>query len=201
MPTAESRHVGLNALYLVPGHVGGSEIYTRELVGALGAARPDWRFSVYCGQEAAPVLVALGWPANVTVRRLPVRCALKPARIAAELTLLPLTARRDRVDVLHSLGTTAPLAAPRPNVVTILDLIYEAFPATFPRAARAGLRALVGPAARRADRVITISEAVKADVVERLRVPAGRVTPVLLGGGRSRARDRPTKPSCARAWA
>jgi glycosyltransferase involved in cell wall biosynthesis len=177
------RHVGLNLLYLVPGEVGGSEIYAHRLVDALGRARPDVRFTAFAGHEAAPSLRRQGWPSNVRVHELPFSARNKPLRVAAESTLLPGAAARARVDVLHSLGTTAPLVAGRPSVVTILDLIYEAFPDTFPPAARLGLRALVGPAARRATRVITISEAVKRDVVDRLRVPADRVDPVLLGRG------------------
>ncbi len=178
------RHVGLNVLYLVPGAVGGSEIYAHELIGALGRARPEMRFTVFCGVEAGPSLRSAGWPSNVSVRVLPVRCAVKPARIAFEVGVLPVVARRAGVDLLHSLGTTAPpVVVGMPSVVTILDLIYEAYPDTFPWASRVGLRALVGPAARHAARVITISEAVKRDVVEILRVPADRVDPVLLGHG------------------
>jgi glycosyltransferase involved in cell wall biosynthesis len=181
---APVRHVGLNVLYLVPGAVGGSEIYAHELIGALGRARPEVRFTVFCGREAGPSLRAAGWPGNVVVHELPVRSAVKPARIAAEVALLPVLARRAGVELLHSLGTTSPpVVVGMPSVVTILDLIYEAYPDTFPRLARSGLRALVGPAARRATRVITISESVKRDVVEILRVPASRVDSVLLGHG------------------
>lgn len=176
-------HIGLNVLYLVPGAVGGSEIYARRLVHALAAAAPADRFTVFCGREAAPSLRAEGWPGNVRVHALPVDCANKPARIAAEIALLPLAARRAGVDLLHSLGTTCPPVAGGPSVVTILDLIYEAYPETFPKASLLGLRALVGPSARRADRVITISQAVKDDVVAQLRVPADRVDVCYLGFG------------------
>jgi glycosyltransferase involved in cell wall biosynthesis len=177
------RHIGLNLLYLVPGEVGGSEIYARRLVRALALAAPDTRFTAFAGREAAPVLHDEGWPANVRVHALPVNARNKPARIAAEIALLPLVAARAGVDLLHSLGTTCPPVAGRPSVVTILDLIYEAYPDTFPKASLLGLRALVGPSARRATRVITISQAVKDDVVERLRVPADRVDVGYLGFG------------------
>jgi glycosyltransferase involved in cell wall biosynthesis len=189
VPDASPRHIGLNLLYLVPGEVGGSEIYAHQLVDALGRARPDVRFTVFAGREATPSLRAQGWPANVRVHQIPVDARNKPARVAAEITLLPGAAARAGVDLLHSLGTTSPPFAGRPSVVTILDLIYEAYPDTFPTPARLGLKALVGPAARRATRVITISEAVKRDVVERLRVPAERVDPVLLGRGMRAAPD------------
>jgi glycosyltransferase involved in cell wall biosynthesis len=177
------RHVGLNLLYLVPGEVGGSEIYARRLVAALAAEAPDTRFTAFAGREAAPSLRAEPWPENVRVHELPVDARNKPRRIAAEIALLPPAAARAGVDLLHSLGTTCPPFAGRPSVVTILDLIYEAYPDTFPKASLLGLRALVGPSARRATRVITISQAVKDDVVGRLGVPADRVDVCHLGFG------------------
>jgi glycosyltransferase involved in cell wall biosynthesis len=177
-------HVGLNLLYLVPGEVGGSEIMARRMVDALARERPSTRFTAFCGREAGPSLRAEGWPSNVEVHELPVRARSKPARIAFEVGALPVAAARARVDVLHSLGTTSPpVVVGRPSITMILDLIYEAYPDTFPLPARLGLRALVGPAARRATRVVTISHAVKADVVARLRVPAERIDVVHLGLG------------------
>ncbi|MDO8210014.1 glycosyltransferase family 1 protein [Conexibacter sp. CPCC 206217] len=197
MPS-ELRRVGLNLLYLVPGQVGGSEVYARELVGALGRARPELELLAFANDEGAPSLAQAGWPANVRIVRLPVRGANKPARIATELARLPLAARHHRVELLHSLGTTGPIVAGVPHVLSILDLIYAHYPETFPAAARLGLGAVVGPAARRADRVVTISEAVKRDVVQRLNVPAERVDAVLLGYGAERARATPAPPAALR---
>jgi glycosyltransferase involved in cell wall biosynthesis len=181
------RRVGLNVLYLLPGRVGGSEVYARQLTRALAEQRTDVEFILFCGREAAGALRDSSWPANVSIWRLPVTVANKPLRVGAELALLPWAARRASVDILHSLGTTSPLVVGVPSVVTILDLIYEHFPTTFPRLALIGLKALVGPGARRADRVIAISAAVKDDVVERLGVPADHVDVVHLGFGMERA--------------
>jgi glycosyltransferase involved in cell wall biosynthesis len=181
------RRVGLNALYLLPGRVGGSEVYALELTRALARQRTDVEFVLFCGREAADALRQGPWPANVVIWRLPVTVANKPLRVGAELLLLPVAARRAQVDLLHSLGTTSPLVAGVPSVVTILDLIYEHFPTTFSRLALLGLKALVGPGATNADRVIAISQAVKDDVVERLGVPADRVDVVHLGFGMQRA--------------
>ncbi|HKG02008.1 MAG TPA: glycosyltransferase family 1 protein [Conexibacter sp.] len=194
------RRVGLNLLYLVPGAVGGSEVYARELVGALGRARPELELIAFANDEGASSLAQAGWPANVRIVRLPVRGANKPARIATELTRLPVAARRHGVELLHSLGTTGPVVVPGiPHVLSILDLIYAHYPDTFPTAARLGLHAVVGPAARRADRVVTISEAVKRDVVARLRVPAERVEAVLLGYGAAASNTAPAPPEAVRS--
>src|SRR3954468_4462051 len=90
----ELQRVGINVLYLVPGRVGGTEIYARELVGALAAKHADVAFSAFCGREAAPVLPGVPCPANARARELPVRSTSKPLRLAAELGLLPVAARR-----------------------------------------------------------------------------------------------------------
>ena len=198
------RHIGLNVLYIVPGQVGGSEIYARRLIGALARERPDVRFTAFAAREAAPTLAQEGWPTNVGVHELPVRAASKPLRAAAELTLLPAAAARAGVDLLHSLGTTSPPLTRGRSVVTVLDLIYRHYPDTFPTAARWGLNALVGPGARAADRVIAISHAVKDDVVAQLRVPGRIAWTSRTSGSGCAASPRPRpRPICARAsgWA
>jgi glycosyltransferase involved in cell wall biosynthesis len=176
--------VGLNLLYLVPGRVGGTEVYARRLVHALGTGHPEHEFVAFTGVEAAQALRAEPWPRNVRVHRMPIRAAVKPLRAAAEQTLLPLAARRSGVDLLHSLGTTTPIAAGLPSVVTLHDIIYAHYPETFPTAARLGLQATVGPGARAADRVITSSEATRREIVEHLGVPGERIDVVPLGFGR-----------------
>ncbi len=183
-PTCASlTRVGLNLLYLVPRQVGGTEIYARRLIAALGRTRPADEFVVFCGNEAAATLPDPEWTANVRVRRLPVNCANKPLRLACELVQLPAAAAAARVDVLHSLGTTTPFAGHCPRLVTVHDLIYEAYPETFPAPARLGLKAVVPLGARRADRVITDSDATRGELLERFGLDPARVDPVHLGLG------------------
>lgn len=183
------RRVGLNVLYLMPERVGGTEVYARELVRALGTAHPDVSFTVFCGREAGDALRAAGWPANVSVTELSLPSAAKPVRVAGELALLPRRARRAGVQLVHSLGTTSPAHGPFARVVTVHDLIYARFPDTFPLASRLGLRAVVPAGARRAHRVITGSESARREVVDGLGVPAARVDVVPHGLGRPPAAD------------
>jgi hypothetical protein len=107
-------HVGLNALHLVPGETGGSEIYARQLVPALASAEPDLRLTLFVAREGA----TLWWPDGVAVERLPVFARSRPRRVIAEQTLLPAAARRAGVELLHNLFTTAPAIAPVPQVTT-----------------------------------------------------------------------------------
>jgi glycosyltransferase involved in cell wall biosynthesis len=179
--------VGVNLLYLIPGEVGGSEVYARELLSALHALEPALELVVYCAPEATVAFEADG----ITVRPAPGRSRNKPLRAGLEQTWLPWRAQRDRVEVLHSLGTTAPIRCPVPSVVTVLDLIFHHVPATFPRASRAGLELIVPRAARHAAAVIAISDYGRSDIATQLRVPPESifVTPLAPAG---LGRDAPT---------
>ncbi|MDA0164744.1 glycosyltransferase family 4 protein [Solirubrobacter ginsenosidimutans] len=183
------RRVGLNVLYLVPGAVGGTETYARLLIGELAKAAPETEFFVFCGTEAEEPLRGQGWPANTRLVSVRLPSAIKPLRIATELSVLPVLADRHRVDILHSLGTTSPPASRAARVVTVHDLIYDRFPGSFSRAATAGLRLTVPLGARRAQRVIADSEATATDVRERLRVAPERIDVVPLGLGAPPALD------------
>jgi glycosyltransferase involved in cell wall biosynthesis len=155
----------------------------RRLIGALAAARPDLELVVYCGPEALDSLRAEPWAPRASFVPAPQPSRSKPRRVAAELTWLPARALRDRVELLHSLGTTAPVVSPVPGVVSVLDLIYHHFPETFPAASRLGLRVLVPAAARRARRVIALSHAGKRDLVQTLGLDPARIDVVHLGAG------------------
>jgi glycosyltransferase involved in cell wall biosynthesis len=177
------RRLGINALYLLPRRVGGTEIYARRLVAALARERPGLEVVVFCGREAGAELPDPEWPASVRVVTLPFRAAVKPLRLAAELALLPIAAERAGVDVLHSLGTTAPLHGRFARVTTVHDLIYHHYPGAFPAPARLGLELVVPAAARRSHRVQVSSRATRDELVRELGVEAGRIDVVPLGLG------------------
>ncbi|MBJ7353309.1 MAG: glycosyltransferase family 4 protein [Thermoleophilaceae bacterium] len=175
--------VGLNLLYLVPEEVGGSEIYARELIAALAAEEPDWEFVVFCGREASAVLPDDSWPSNVRVRELGFNARNKPARLAWELLALPRAAKREKIELMHSLGQTTPWWGCGTRVVTILDLIYHHYPATFPRAAQRGLEFVIPRGARRADRIVAISAATADDLAASYGIDRAKIDVTLLGAG------------------
>src|SRR5690348_17299426 len=121
--------VGLNLLYLAPGDTGGTETYARALVPRLPEAWPEAEWVVVAGAELGgePPLAD-----GVRVVRLPVSSRTRVRRSAVEQTLLAGAIVRARLDLLHSLGTTTPLLAPGPQVVTIHDVIYKHHPDAHP---------------------------------------------------------------------
>lgn len=181
--TGRPRPIGLNALFMEPDRIGGTEVYVRRLVAALGREAPERSFLLYVAREAG----ATAWdlPHNVRLRTAPVRSTSRVQRLGWELSGLVAVARRDGVGLLHSLGTTSPLWAPAPMVVTVHDLIFEAFPEAFPGARAAVLRRILPPMLRRARRVIADSHATARDIASRYGIPGGRIDVVHLGPGRS----------------
>ena len=186
-------HVGLNLVYLVPGETGGMEVYARELIPQLlEQAPPGTRFTAFVNREAA----AAGGPwselsAAVTV---PVRARRREQWVIGEQGLLPALARRGRVDLLHSLASTAPLRGRFARVVTIHDLIYARFPEAHPGLRDRGMRVLVPAAARRSDRVIAISQSTRSDIVQLLGVSAQRIDVVPQGVNAIGAASAPPEP-------
>src|ERR1039457_7031572 len=86
----ERLRIGVNALYLIPGGVGGTEIYLRGLLGALAETDGQNRYFVFTNRETGRDLTPAG--ENFTEVRQPVRASSRPWRILWEQAALPLWA-------------------------------------------------------------------------------------------------------------
>ena len=160
--------VGINTLFMIPGKVGGTESYLRALIRAYQANDRDNEYVLYTGRENGGTF-ELTAP-NFREVRFPLTAESRPKRLLWEQTLLPAQALRDRIDVLHSPGNTAPLALPCPSVTTLHDVGFYFFPGDWSRAALAANKLLVPAMNRRAARVITDSRSSKNDIVDKLRL-------------------------------
>jgi glycosyltransferase involved in cell wall biosynthesis len=166
-------HVGLNLVYLVPGETGGMETYARQLIPALLEERPDLRLTAFVNREAA----AGGGPWGELIPAVTVPASAKQRWqwVVREQQSLPRLAARAGVDLLHSLGNTAPGWGRFRRVVTVHDLIHRIHPeAHFGHAALA-MKWLAWLAVRRSDRVIVPSQATRDDLVRLLGTPAGKI--------------------------
>jgi hypothetical protein len=121
--------IGVNALYLIPGGVGGTEIYLRELLAALAAIDSTNEYLVFTNLETSSDLVPR--QANFRWKPQAVRATFRPARILWEQTVLPLEAWRYGLDVMFNPGFTAPLLAPCPCVTTFHDVQHKRHPEHF----------------------------------------------------------------------
>jgi glycosyltransferase involved in cell wall biosynthesis len=175
-------HVGLNLVYLVPGQQGGMETYARELISAMVAAGPDTRFTAFINRDNADAGPG-PWSELMPAVTVPVRSTRRVEWVRGEQFLLPRLARRTGIDLLHSLGGTAPARGPRHRVVTIHDLHYRTNPEAHLGPAGLGMKVLVPLAARRSQLVITPSEASRGAIVELLGKDPSAVEAIPHGVG------------------
>jgi glycosyltransferase involved in cell wall biosynthesis len=175
-------HVGLNLVFLVPGETGGMETYARELIPALLEARSDLRLTAFINREAATADNG-PWTELVESVLVPVSARRRADWVRGEQLLVPRLATRAGVDVLHSLGSTAPVWGRMARVVTIHDLIYKIYPEAHFGMRSVGMRMLVPLSARRSQRIIAPSESTKSDLVRLLTVPPAKIDVVPMGVG------------------
>lgn len=162
---------------------GGAGRYAAELVPALLTTDPGLRITAFAtrGRPRAD------WEGEVDWVTLPLEAGGGPApaaaaRLAFQWGAIPLSAARRRLELVHGLAGVVPPFAPHvATVVTVLDLIWMRDRASMGRRDTLAMKASVLPSVRRATRVLTISGAVKDDVVRTFGVPPERVDVTHLG--------------------
>jgi glycosyltransferase involved in cell wall biosynthesis len=189
------RRVGINALFLEP-RMGGLDAYVRFLLPELVRLAPEVDFIVYCSGGGRAYLEQEGWGQQVELVTPPL-IGRRGLKAVGELTLLGAIAGR-RVDLLHSVALTAPLRTAAVNVVTLADVTWIVAPDPGEAATVRLWRIVVPPVARRADRVIVLSQAGAEDVVKYLHVPRERIDITPLAAG-TRDRQAPTPEAELRA--
>ncbi len=153
-----SVRIGINTLYLVPGQVGGSEVYLRRTLDALVRKFPSTEFVIIANMENnASWHEIKGHSAKVRIVPIRVRGSNRLARLLCEQTVLPILAGRKKLDILWSPGGAAPIACRVPQVVTILDMLYKDHPSDWPPAARVAHSVLVPLACKVCNAILTIS--------------------------------------------
>ncbi len=121
--------IGVNALYLIPGGVGGTEIYLQSLLQALGEIDRENQYFLFTNRETGEALGPS--QANFTIVPQRVWAVNRVARLLWEQTKLPLAARRLRLDVFFNPGFTAPILCPCPQVTVFHDLQHKRHPEYF----------------------------------------------------------------------
>ena len=164
-------HIGIDA-HAIGARQGGNETYIRNLIVALARLDRQNQYTIYLANRAA----ASYWRdyfardySNFQVRMLPPPTPLVRAPVALAVEL-----RRRPVDLLH-VQYTAPPFCPAPVIATIHDLAFEHYPETFTRRGSWQMKLTVRRTARRAARIVTVSEFSRQDLIGTYRLPPEKV--------------------------
>jgi glycosyltransferase involved in cell wall biosynthesis len=172
------KHIGLNAhlLSLAQTYRGaGINWYIHNLLLNLALADQENQYIVFLGDRRFPPNPGL----TLRTSWLPTTHPL--VRIGWEQLVQPFVLRQEKIDLLHSLAFVTPLVSPCPSVVTIYDLSFLIFPQGFKYFKRLYLSLFTYLSARKARRIITISESTKRDTVQLLGVSSEKVDIVYCG--------------------
>ncbi len=115
------------------------------------------------------------------VRQSPLPTWKPSVRILWEQLLQPGAIAGEKLDLLHSPSYVQPMICPTRSVVTMLDLSFLRMPETFNRWNRDYLSTMARITAHRCDRILTISESTKQDVIRFFGIPASKVVVTYLG--------------------
>jgi glycosyltransferase involved in cell wall biosynthesis len=176
--------IGINALYMIPGGVGGTEIYLRSLLQALDRLATPHTLFVFVNAETHVVLAPLDWPlesARFQLVNTGVRAKNRPLRLTWEQLALPGKLRHHRIDVLLNPGFTAPVLSPCPSVTVFHDLQHMRHPEYFRWFDLPFWRAFLYASARRSNLIIAVSETTRQDFLSHYHVDASRVRVVHHG--------------------
>jgi glycosyltransferase involved in cell wall biosynthesis len=158
------------------------EVAAREIVARLPTALDDGdRVTAFVNRESAEADV--DWGTDVEVVVVPVNARSRFEWVRGEQQLLPGLAARAGCDVVHSLGSTAPVRGRFRRVTTIYDLHYKLVPQAHFGLLGLGMRVLIPAAARRSHRLITASRQTADDLVAHLGVARDKIDVVPLAGG------------------
>jgi glycosyltransferase involved in cell wall biosynthesis len=150
----------------------GNETYVRGLVEGFSQLENDMELYVYH--------VGRAWTAATNrIKFLSMASASPLIRLTVEFSGYAL---RDSLSVLH-VTYASPLWVPCPVVLTVHDISYAAHPEWFsPRDLRV-LSRTVPLSIRKAQRVITVSELCRAQIIDQYRVPPDKVVAIPNAAG------------------
>jgi len=169
--------IGLIAYLLHRGadyRAAGVSLYTQLLLECLPKVCPEHRYVAFHGADAPPLL-------NVEEVVSRVNTARPLLRIAWEQAAVPIELRRLDIEVVHGTVNVLPAVNGKASVVTVHDLAFARHPDTFQRAKRWYLQAAVAHSARRATRVIAVSENTRRDLIDVFAIPEKRIDVVYSG--------------------
>lgn len=158
----------VNALFMIPGQVGGTETYLRRTLSQMPALlAPDESLVVFANAENAEVLRGdLAASRSVCrVEETGLRATSRICRLSFEAFRLPGLLRACGASALWNPGNSALPRSPCPQVTTIHDMQFERFPEDFPLPALLAMRALVPSAVRRSAAVTAVSEFSRSEIL------------------------------------
>jgi glycosyltransferase involved in cell wall biosynthesis len=156
--------IGINALFLVPGAVGGTEIYLGSLLNALQTIDKSNEYLVFINRETNRETANEFVPAGFRAIPCAVSARVRASRILWEQLCFPAQLAKHRIDVLLNPGFTMPVFSKCPSVTVFHDLQHRRYPEFFRWFDLPFWNLLLWSSAKRSRSLIAVSEATARDI-------------------------------------
>ena len=158
-------HIGIDAR-LVHYRVGGISRYITALARAFEELRPDQRITLLQSRKSRRPLS----------RRFDCAKLWTPPHHPLERAALSIELWRHGLDLLHSPDFIAPVRGAKRHIITVHDLSFVHFPEYLTEASRRYYNGQIRASVQRADHILAVSEATKADIMDILDAPADKIS-------------------------
>jgi glycosyltransferase involved in cell wall biosynthesis len=155
-------------LHTVTSFMQGTRTYTLGIVNELLKIDQENQYNFYV-TDANSDLHSIFTQNNVVFRHV-----VPHNRLIRIPISLPIRLAMDSIDIFHCQYMGPPFSK-TPYVVMIHDIIHEYMPEYYPRSLCYMMRMLYPVSARRASRVLTVSESSKRDIVKYFKIPEEKV--------------------------
>jgi len=172
-------NIGINLLFLIPGKVGGTEIFARNIITELSNLDKINTYFLYLNDENMSLFEGL--PKNFKIVHCKFNAIKRFKRVIWEQLILPFQCYFNKLDVLHSLGYTAPILTHCPKVTSIYDLNYHFFPEDFTIVNLFVFKILIPLVAFTSKKIVVHSYKTKRDMISVFKLPASKIV-VEYGG-------------------
>lgn len=180
--------IGIDARFLTHPQPGGFKTYTVNLINALCQKDHDNEYVIYVDRPTVDGVLPQSDNFNYQILPASIPAIGMPFR---EQILLRRRIAKDKLDIVHSLCNTAPIRVPAKFVLSLLDDIQVRTPQAFPGAK--GLESYkrwminsyskwtILKTVHKADRVLTLSQYEKEQIVNHLNLAPDRVDVTYFG--------------------
>lgn len=166
--------IGINALYSMSGGYGGMQVYFDNLLKTLLEVDKENTYIIFCNAQNYNDLKYY----NINVKKIfcPVKSGLSISKTLWEQVFLPFQTLLHKIDILFSPAYISPAFLKCKSVVTIHCTKYIHHPEDFDSLSLSILKILIPLSARNCDRIITVSNCAKSEVIKFFNVPEDKVT-------------------------
>ena len=163
-------HIGIDAR-LTHYRIGGISTYMKRIISALEQMRAKHDFTVFQSRKSKTALTKRFRSARLWT---PPHHPLE--RAALSLELFP-----HQLDLIHSPDFIAPFRGAKRHIITVHDLSFIHYPEYITAASRRYYNGQIKASVKRADHILSDSEATKRDLIDILDVLSEKITVHPLG--------------------